>query len=196
MEDGVMDRDLLLEGARRAISLHGWRGATMERIAEEAGISRMTLHRRGISRQRILEGLAGRLEEEYRAAFWPALTASGSGGERLEAALRKQCEVTERNLAVLEALEARDREAVFHEGAGEEGGPVMTRGAFTGAYRRLLEDGAADGTLPAGDAGETASVLFNLVGLTYRHLRLGHRWEPEKAERAVVGVAMRGVVAR
>lgn len=189
-----------MEGARRALGRHGWRAVTMQRIAEETGTSRMTLHRRGISKGKILEELSRSLEEGYREALWGALVAPGTARERLEAALIAQCGVSEENLAVLEALETRDREAIFHEAsvegsaAGSE--PTLTREAFTDPYRRLLEDGMADGTLAPTDAGEMATVLFNLVGLTYRHLRMGHRWDPEKASRAVVGVAMRGVVAR
>lgn len=190
----------LLEGARRAIGRHGWRAATMQRIAEETGTSRMTLHRRGISKVKILEELSRSLEEGYREALWGALVAPGTTGERLESALVAQCGVSEENLAVLEALEARDREAIFHEGSmeGSTTGfePTLTRGAFTDPYRRLLEDGMADGTLASADADEMATVLFNLVGLTYRHLRMGHHWSPEGASRAVVNVAMRGVVAR
>jgi len=186
----------LLEGARRAIGRHGWRATTMQRIAEETGTSRMTLHRRGFSKEKILEELSRSLEEGYREALWGALVAPGNARERLESALIAQCGVSEENLAVLEALEARDREAIFHEGSAAGSGPTLTRGAFTDPYRRLLEDGAADGTLAPSDAAETATVLFNLVGLTYRHLRMGHRWSPEEASRAVVNVAMRGIVPR
>jgi len=39
-----------VEGVRRAIAKHGAQGATMERIAGAMGISRMTLHLRGLSR--------------------------------------------------------------------------------------------------------------------------------------------------
>ena len=68
----------LLEGAHRAIERWGWREATLERIATEAGVSRMTLHRRGVTRDGLLAALAERLETAYRSAMWPALTARGS----------------------------------------------------------------------------------------------------------------------
>ena len=48
----------LLEGAHRAIERWGWREATLERIATEAGVSRMTLHRRGITREGLLGALS------------------------------------------------------------------------------------------------------------------------------------------
>ena len=39
-------------------------------------------------------------------------------------------------------------------------------------------------------------VLFNLVGHTYRHLRTGHAWSAKRAREEVLGLALRGVVAR
>lgn len=183
----------ILEGARRALERHGAQGATLERIAEEAGVSRVTLHRRGLSREGILASLAGAAAAEYRDALWPALTAPGSARDRLEQALGAICAVAERNLQVLVALQA-ESDGIFHEDdpAGTE---VRTRSAFTDPLERLLRDGEADGTLRRRDPIETATVLFNQVGWTYIHLRTGHRWPAERAERAVVEVALHGVGA-
>ncbi len=94
----------ILPGARRAIERHGWQDATLERIAAEAGTSRMTLHRRGVTRDGILAALAASLEHQYRDALWPALTAPGSGRARLEQALAALCVVVEENLALIAAL--------------------------------------------------------------------------------------------
>jgi hypothetical protein len=41
-----------------------------------------------------------------------------------------------------------------------------------------------------------ATVLFNLVGWTYMHLRTGHGWTPERASRHLLSLAVEGVVAR
>jgi AcrR family transcriptional regulator len=48
----------VVEGARRAIAAGGWQSATLARISEEAGLSRMTLHRRGLGRDEIFALLA------------------------------------------------------------------------------------------------------------------------------------------
>ncbi len=56
-------------------------------------------------------------------------------------------------------------------------------------------DGAADGTLRDVDAAETATVLFNVIGHTYTHLRADHRWDAERAQAGVVGLVLGGVVA-
>jgi AcrR family transcriptional regulator len=182
----------LLDGAHRAIERYGWQQATLERIASEAGVSRMTLHRRGVTREGLLAGLSERLESEYRAAMWPALTARGSGRARLEQALAGYCEAVEANLEVLAALAEADHNAIFHEG-GPRG---LTRLAFTEPIRRLLEDGAADGSLAAADPDETATLLLNLVSWTYRHLRRGHGWAAARARDGVLRIALDGVASR
>jgi AcrR family transcriptional regulator len=181
----------VIEGVRRAIAEHGPQAVTMERIAGAMGISRMTLHRRGLSREAIIARLRDEMAREERDAQWPAMTASGSAAERLELALRALCRVTEANLDLLEALAADAWDAVYHE-AGDD---ALTRREFTAPLRRLLEDGAADGTLdPGGDLDETATVLYNQIGWTYRHLRSGHRWRARRTEDAVVRLALNGVV--
>ncbi len=183
------ETDAVVAGARAVLAEHGWGGATMERIARAAGISRMTLHRRGVTRDVVLAALASRLEEDYRRALWPALTAPGPARERLERALIGECAVAEENLALLTALEETERSAVFHDGQG--GG--LTRSVFTEPLVRLLADGAADGSLRPVVADETATVLFNLVGFTYRHLRVGHGWSPDRARAGVLDIAMQGL---
>ena len=184
--------DALLTGAHRAIERWGYREATLERIAAEAGVSRMTLHRRGVTRDGLLGALAERLEDEYRAGMWPALTARGSGRERLEQALAGYCEAVEANLEVLAALAEADHNAIFHE----EGPRGLSRPSFTEPIRRLLQDGAADGSLVASDPDETATLVLNLVSWTYRHLRRGHGWTPDRARDGVLRIALDGVASR
>ncbi len=181
----------LLEAARRVFSTHGYSGATVERIAEEAGVSRVTLHRRGVSKDGLLAELVAETTEDYRRALWPALTAEGSGAERLTWALEAHCGVAEEHMGLLLALRAQ-ADGVFHE---DEDGEALTRNVFTEPLERILRDGVADGSLRTIDPEETATVLFNLVGWTYVHLRSGHRWSPERALRAVLEPTLHGVLA-
>jgi AcrR family transcriptional regulator len=179
--------EALVDGARKAIEEHGSSGATLERIAAAAGLSRMTLHRRGVSRAAILAALAERLEADYRSSMWPALVADAeSARDRLELVLNAQCAVADSNLAVIDALDDATRNAVFHEGA-------LTREVFVEPLIRLLRDGATDGSLRAADDPvEQATVIFNVVGHGYRHLRTGHGWPHERARDAVVRLALDG----
>ncbi|HEX8120535.1 MAG TPA: TetR/AcrR family transcriptional regulator [Solirubrobacteraceae bacterium] len=186
-----MSSDEILAAAGRVFGRDGYERATLERIAQEAGVSRVTLHRRGVSKEALLGSLTERAVERYRAALWPALTARGTGRERLESALPALCAAAEEHRPLLEALGTR-RDEVFHE----EGEDAMTRSFFVEPLVRLIEDGTSDGTLRAcGDPEERATVLFNLVGWTYLHLRGGHGWSPERATEAVVDVALNGVAA-
>lgn len=191
---GAEATERALAAARRSIAAVGWRETTLQRIADEAGMSRMTLHRNGLTRVAIRDLLAAGLEAEHQAAVWPALTALGDGRTRLRAALSAQCAVTEAHLELLSALEDDVRDGVFHEAATDRGG-VLSEPVFTEPLQRLLHDGIADGTLAPCDVEETATVLFNLVGWTYRHLRRGHGWSPDRARESVLRIALDGVGA-
>ena len=125
-----------------------------------------------------------------RAALWPALTAQGDAATRLRLALEAECTVTEEHLEVLEALDAAARDELFHDEQG------LTRAEFVEPLRRLLADGAQDGTLRSADPQEDATVLFNLTGRTYRHLRTGHGWPPRRARDGVLRIVLDGVLAR
>jgi AcrR family transcriptional regulator len=182
--------DELVRGARSALRRHGLAGATLERIAAEAGVSRMTLHRRGIGRAELFSALVARMVDAERAALWPALTAEGDAATRLRLALEAECAVVEEHIDVLEAMDAAARNELFHD---EDG---LTRSEFVEPLRRLLTDGVQDGTLRSRDPAEDATVLFNLVGHTYRHLRSGHGWPAARARDAVLRVALDGVRAR
>lgn len=179
----------VVEGARRAIAEHGLAGATLERIAAAAGVSRMTLHRHGLSKEQILASLAEQLLSVEREAVWRALVADGTARDRLREALERHCDVAEANLDVLEALSAE----IYHE----RDAPERTRRIVVEPIERLLRDGAIDGSLaPQDDVEETATVLINQVGRTYRHLRTGHGWGAERARAAVLRLALNGVAAR
>ncbi len=184
------DAALLLAG-REAVAQYGVGGATLERIAEAAGVARTTLHRRGVTRESILQALGEEAAEAYRRALWPALTGSGTGRERLEQALGALCDVAEENIELLLALGSQT-DAVFHEDGDDE---RMTRSPFTEPLERLLRDGAADGTLRGVDPTEYATVVFNLVGWTYLHLRARHGWRAERACHATLDVALHGLAA-
>lgn len=179
----------LLEAAKRVFAKHGYAGATLERLAAEAGVNRATLHRRGINKDDLLAQLAEQGTENYRREMWPALTGPGSGAERLRLALEALCRSTEANLELLVALNGRT-EGIFHRDEPEP----LTRDVFTEPLARILADGAADGSLREVDVLETATVLFNMVGWTYMHLRTGHGWTPERARAGTLDPLLDGLI--
>ncbi|MGI8460790.1 MAG: TetR/AcrR family transcriptional regulator [Solirubrobacterales bacterium] len=189
MSPAITSDEAVLSAARRTLDRYGWSDTTAERIADEAGVSRVTLHRRGLTRERILAMLAEQATKRYQETMWPVLTASGSGRERLELALAVLCELAEENMALLLALDASANAAVFHDGEEEQ----LTRSVYTEPLERMLRDGASDGTLRQVEPIEVATVLFNLVGWTYIHLRSGHRWKADRARKSTLEIALNGV---
>jgi AcrR family transcriptional regulator len=180
----------VIDGARRAIASGGWQAATLTRIAEEAGMSRMTLHRRGLGREEIFALLARDYEDAFRAALWPYVTGRGTGAERLEATLVAVCEVTEDHLSFLAALDEETDKRFFHESVGE----VRSRDGYINPIERLLADGIADGSIRTVDVEETATVLVNAVDRTYRHLRRAHDWDEERSRTALIDLVLRGLL--
>jgi AcrR family transcriptional regulator len=178
-----------VEALRELARVRPWHEITTDELAKAVGVSRMTLHRHGTSKEAALAQLRELLVTEHRAAALTALTATGTARERMRLALHGVCDVDERYLATIDSL-AEDLAGVFHE---EGEGPVMTRNEFTEALRRILEDGRADGTLRSSDPLEDATLLFNAAGWTYRHLRLGHRWTAEHARERVTELLLHGV---
>lgn len=188
---GATSATTLIEAARRAFERYGYAGATLERIATEAGLSRVTLHRRGVTKDGLLAELVVHATEDYRRLIWPALTAEGTGADRLLLALQALCDAAESQLGLLVALRAQ-RDGVFHREEEE----ALTRSVFTEPLERLLRDGAADGSLRAVDPLEMATVLFNLVGDTYLHMRTGHGWSAERARRSILDAVLNGMLSR
>ncbi len=181
----------ILEAARSAFERHGYVGATLERIAAAAGVSRVTLHRRGVTKDGLLTELVSRATEDYRRLLWPALTGEGTGAERLAQALDALCEAAEAHMSLLVALRAQS-DGVFHRQGEDE---ALTRSVFAEPLERLLRDGIADGSIREVEPLETATVLFNLVGWTYVHMRTGHGWSPEHARTAVLDPVLNGLLA-
>src|ERR1700743_639265 len=91
----------LIAAARKAVEEHGYAGLTLERIAAEADVSRVTLHRRGHSKDEIFNALVLQMHKEHRDALWPALVAEGNGAKRLSLAVAKVCDSCERDLLLL-----------------------------------------------------------------------------------------------
>jgi|KBSSwiStaDraftv2_1062776.scaffolds.fasta_scaffold741932_1 AcrR family transcriptional regulator len=172
----------LIEAARKAIEKHGYAGLTLERIAGEAEVSRVTLHRRGHSKDEIFNALVVQVREEHRDALWPALTASGDGADRLRMAVTKVCDMCERDLDVMLAMRAQ-LDAVAH---GAKGPDPQTNWIVAEPLQVLARDGIADGSLRDGDPEELGALLVNWAGWTYVHLRTAFAWKPRRARSVVV----------
>ena len=180
----------VIDAARFVLAEDGQAAATLVRIAAAAGVSRMTLHRHGVTKADIIRALGERFEAEHKEVMWRALVSRGTAAERLRLALELECRLVERNRATLDALDDHSRAEIFHEPGPE----ALTRSTFVDPLERLLLDGELDGTLHAGDPRETATVLYNAVGHTYRHLRAGHGWSAKRAREGVLALVLDGLI--
>src|SRR5262245_903691 len=80
-------QDALYDATVAVLAEVGWDGLTLERVAERAGRSRVTLWRNGVTRESLVNSLLMRLAEGYRDAMLPVLAGSGSVRERMERTL-------------------------------------------------------------------------------------------------------------
>jgi AcrR family transcriptional regulator len=179
----------LLDATTAAIARWGLPETTLERVAAEAGMSRATIYRRGVTREQLIAALTEQAAETFRAAMWPALTGPGTAAQRLHSAMIAICTAADAHLPLLAGLFLA-RGEVFHR----PGADALMVDVFAEPFERLLRDGAADGTLRTVPPTVTATVLFNTVGWGYIHLRAAHRWDAQRARDAVVDLVLQGVV--
>ena len=70
-----------LERIRDALGDRAWHELSLDDLARAAGLTRMTFHRRGISREMVRDGLVQLLVSQYESAALPALTSSADAPE-------------------------------------------------------------------------------------------------------------------
>lgn len=204
MSEPALNEDIL-RAAAEVLAEHGWQELTLERVAHTAGLSRVTLYRRGVTKENLVAALADRATQGWQAAMWPALTGPGSGAERLCAALHACCAALELHLPLVAALESSPQPGVgpsTHPGLGDLtpiGGQMSaaTTEVYIAPFERLLRDGAADTTLAEQpDPAAAAVLLFSIVPGTYLRLRTVHGWEPDRATELLKDLVLRGLLPR
>jgi AcrR family transcriptional regulator len=186
----------ILDAARAAVSKYGYAGLSLERIAAEAGLSRVTLHRRGFTTEEIFDELVERGMTEQREALWPVLAAEGSGAERLRLALEAILGRCEEDLDVLLAISAQSDVRRHHEG-----GPAATAQRITSAGRVLVDplqvlirEGVSDGSLREVDADAEAVLLLVSVAATYVRLRTAFDMPARPAREMVIDHSLRALL--
>lgn len=185
----------ILDAAREAVVKHGYVGLSLERIAAEAGLSRVTLHRRGFTTEEIFDELVERGMTEQREALWPVLAAEGSGAERLRLALETILGRCEEDLDVLLAISAQS-DVRRHL----EGGPAAKARRITSAGRVLVDplqvlirEGVTDGSLREVDPDAQAVLLLVSVAATYVRLRTAFGMPAKPAQQMVIDHSLRAL---
>jgi AcrR family transcriptional regulator len=182
--------DRLLDAAVAVLAEHGPAGLTLERVADRAGRSRVTLWRQQVSQESLVDGLLARLTRDFRDSMWPALAEGGTGSQRLLSALTALCDVVDAHLPLLAvADDAFDRAA---ERMRDITGQTFS---FLDPFVASLRAGVADGSLDphATPVEDAAATVFATACWGYLHLRRRRGWSPERARSAVVALVTTGL---
>jgi AcrR family transcriptional regulator len=180
--------EALLDATRALLAESGFEGVSLERVAERAERSRVTLWRQGVTKETLVTGLLQRMTDDFQQVFWPVLNTSGSGRERLAASLDALFEVVDRHLDLLAVSDE-----VFHWASERCIFPGGTHG-FLGPFVGALELGERDRSLSfRGSAEDAADVVFNTACWGYVHLRARHRWSRKRARSQVQALLLAGV---
>jgi AcrR family transcriptional regulator len=175
--------DDVLDAVTRILERDGVRGLTITAIADEASLSRVTLHRRGASVDDVVVAVLARASDDLRASLWPVLTAAGDAATRLRLALRTLCEVADRHAAILTAFYSQPAWPI-------PGRPGRTTSfEFIEPFERLLRDGAIDRSLRVDDPRADATLVANTVCWSYLHMRRAHGWAAERATDQIIALA-------
>jgi AcrR family transcriptional regulator len=179
-------RDALYEATVAVLAEVGWDGLTLERVAERAKRSRVTLWRNGITRESLLVALLMRLAQGYRDAMVPVLASRGSVRERLERTMYALCDVVDAHAEVLAVSDE-----MFHRAAEISDIPM----GFLDPFLRVIADARAAGELRGGIKDvDLADVLFNGTAWPYLHFRVRHHWPAARAKRLLVTALLNGVL--
>lgn len=180
----------LLDATAEAIARWGLSEVNLERIADQSGMSRATIYRRGVTRDALIEALTLEVADTYSREMLPALARPGNARERLRFALEALCDVADGHLHLLAGMFLAQGE-IFHQ----PGPDALVVDVFAEPFERLLRDGAADGSLRDLSPSTTATVIFNLVGWGYIHLRAAHHWQPAVTRAAIVDLVLGGLLS-
>ncbi len=170
----------LLEAVARIMNRRGLVGLSISAIAEEAGVSRVTLHRRGWTLDDYIVAVLRRASDDLRASLWPALTGPETAAVRLRYALEILCQVCDRHAGVMVAMYGSPARPLHDKPGG------TTSFEFIEPFERLLRDGDIDGSLHSSNPTTDATLVANAVAWTYLHMRQAHNWDPATAAHRVI----------
>lgn len=179
----------VLDAVERLLTRTGLPGLTLSAVAEEANVSRVTLHRWGATLDHLLVAVIVRVVEEARGSLWPVLTGPGDAASRLREAFETLCAVCERNAGVMSAMYGVPPRPL-------PGRPGRTTSLeLIDPFERLLRDGVLDGSLRSADPTRDATLVVNTAIWAYLHMRRAHRWPRDEVAARVVALVMADLVA-
>jgi TetR/AcrR family transcriptional regulator, repressor for uid operon len=183
-------RDHISVAAERAFVRHGFHAATMQQVAEEAGMSAGNLYRYFPSKEALVEGIC-LLDQRERGAAFHALAASGDVLGMLEAMLRDNLLNKPRHKAVmfLEVAAEAGRNPRIAEMMRTNDAEVIA------GLTHLVETAKVNGeAVAAVDASFAARLVFTYVGGLFRRRALDESFDVE-AEATMTMALLRALFA-
>ena len=185
--ENIRVEPVLLDATQAVLIERGFEGISLERVADQAGRSRVTLWRQGVTKDVLVTGLLQRLADDFQREFWPVLNGTDGGRERLAACLTGLFEIADRHMDLLAVSDE-----VFHWATQRCDFPSGSHG-FLWPFIGALTSGRVDGSLSFPDRVEDAAdVAFNTACWGYVHLRHRHRWARKRARTQIATVLLNG----
>lgn len=183
-------RDAILGGARDVFMTHGFGGASMDAIAEAAGVSKMTLYRYFDSKEALFEGLIGAmcervLERDPEAPLdnLPPQQALSRFARQLLRTVYAPETLALHRIVLAEVTRFPELGILFYRSGPERN---------IEALADYLAANAGHPALDVGDPRKAAEEFFELAR-GYTHLRLLLGLEPPPGEAAVAAQVDRAV---
>ncbi len=164
----------------------GLHGTSIRTIAEGAGINSATLYSHFPSKEHILAELVSIGSHELLARITAALVGAGTSAERLDAVIAATVK-GHAELPLLAIVTNREGPALGADLVGPATAPLAEAAAL---LRRILSDGAHDGTFALDDAEIAAHVLEGMAQQIPFWLAPGS-YRPEDLAREYVRIARR-----
>jgi AcrR family transcriptional regulator len=181
----ISSEQKLRDATVSVLAEYGWAGVTLERVAERAGRSRVTLWRQGMTTEVLLNGLLDALSADWRETFEPVLADTDTTGRAfLVKVLDAFCDLLDRHIPLLLASDL-----IFHR-EQERNGSVVFLEPFETAVRRGVDDGSLH---PKARVDDIAEIVMVTVAFTYAHMRGRHHWSRARVRRIMTDLVLRGI---
>ena len=170
-------REHIAAAAERAFVRHGFHAATMQQVAEEAGMSAGNLYRYYPSKEALVEGIC-LLDQRERGAAFQALATSANVLETLETMLRANllCKPRQKAMLFLEIAAEAGRNPRIAEMMRTNDAEIIA------GLAHLVDAAKANGeAVAAVDSHFAARLTFTFVGGLFRHRALDEDFDVEGA---------------
>lgn len=170
-------RQDILEAAARAFVQSGFKAATMQDIAKEAGYTAASLYSYFSSKEEILTGLRQLVLEELGETFGAPVPDGLSLRQKLELLFRRQLEFAQRRFALFATLQAGAQMEGCEEAQASDGARSNAFEARLDLYVQFLGEHATPEDLGGHEPRELALTISGMSFVFfYEWMRGGHEY--------------------